>query len=357
MRHSLTDTRRRRRRLVTAGAVAVAGCWAFYFPALVVFNFGTIKAEDNDEQIAVTRPPQAAPNEEGKVPYNILLMGSDIRSGENEDIAGYVAGMRSDTTMLLHLNADRTEAVVISFPRDSMVDIPECTRSDGTRTEPQFTQFNLAFALGGVDYDIGDAAACAINTVEAVTGVHVDAWAVIDFEGVVNMVDALGGVEMDIPARIAAPKADLFLDPGVQILFGKDALGFARLRTGQGTTTGSDYERIGRQQELISNIFDTALEKNLLTEVGQLTSFIEAGAGSLTVDVELKDPGLLAGLAADLNRIGSDNIIYVTVPWEDYPPNHNWGLWTPAAYELFDAVANDDPVSALDIEERYLGGS
>jgi len=237
-----------------------------------------------------------------------------------------------------------------------MVDIPECTLSDGTTTQPQLGLFNLAFALGGENYEAGDAAACTINTVHSNTEIPVDAWAVIDFEGVIKMVDALGGVEMNIPQQIAAPKADLFLNPGIQTLSGKDALNFARFRTGLGAVTGSDPERIGRQQELMAAIFATALEKNLLTDVGELTSFIRAGAGSLTVDEDLKDITLIAGLAADLNRIGADNIVYVTVPWEPYSADANRLQWTADADRLFEAVANNESVSALNLPEQYLGG-
>lgn len=189
--------------------------------------------------------------------FNVLVMGSDARDSDDDAADyGFAAGMRSDTTLLMHVAADRSRADVVSIPRDLLVDVPSCPLPDGSSTPAlsagtgdNGTRFNAAFAYGGQGGDVAYAAACTILTVEQMTGIYIDDFVVMDFGGFKGMIDALGGVEMCFSEDIDAPKAKLKLDAGCHELDGETALGVARARTGVGVGDGSDINRIGRQQE------------------------------------------------------------------------------------------------------------
>src|SRR5665647_2703366 len=145
-------------------------------------------------------------------------MGSDSREGEDVVEADQVEGMRSDTTIVLHISADRNRMDLVSIPRDSRVQIPSCNYFDGTSSRSQSGRFNAAFSIGAAHDDVAEAAACTVNTVQSLTGIPLDGWVVVDFAGFRAMVDALGGVEMCIPTEIYSLKASLHLQPGVQRL-------------------------------------------------------------------------------------------------------------------------------------------
>lgn len=135
---------------------------------------------------------------------NILLIGSDTRSGDNSAYGRDDGGsQRSDTTILLHLAADRRSATAVSLPRDLMSEIPSCHTPDGKATKKQLAQFNWAFELGGT--------ACTIRTVEKMTGIRVDHHMVIDFNGFKDMVDAVDGVDVCLKAPVDDADAHLKL--------------------------------------------------------------------------------------------------------------------------------------------------
>ena len=147
---------------------------------------GNITA-DNDAATELARYEKERPTALVRDAQNILLIGSDSRSGDGNAKYGRDSGTeRSDTTILLHLAADRRSATAVSLPRDLMVDVPSCRRPDGTRTEPMFAMFNYAFQTGG--------SACTIRTVEKLTNIRVDHHMVVDFNGFKDMVDAVDGV-------------------------------------------------------------------------------------------------------------------------------------------------------------------
>ena len=275
---------------------------------------------------------------------NILLLGSDQRDGENADIGGSFGGMRSDTTIVLHISADRSRVEAISIPRDSMVDVPSCTLSNGKKTGAYFGMFNSAFATGwDQGGDIASAVGCTWKTVEKNTGVHIDHSVVVDFAGFEKMVDALGGVPICIPNEMISKKARLHLQPGNQTLDGKEALGFARARTGTGVGDGSDTNRIGRQQQLIAAMVQTILHKNVLTDVGDLLGLLGAATSSVTTDkgLSLTD---MAGLAYTMRDIRGGNITFMTIPWGAYPADHNRVQWTAEAATVWDRLAKDKPL-------------
>jgi LCP family protein required for cell wall assembly len=315
-------------------------------------NIDSIDASDLIQALPepdVTATGPADPNDPNAgQPVNILLMGSDERDGENEAIGGHVDGMRSDTTIVAHISADRTRVELISIPRDSLVEIPTCTMSDGSTTSPQRSaMFNSAFALGADrGGDIASAAACTVNTVQQNTGVPIHHFVVVDFAGFTKMVDAIGGVPMCVPNDMNAPKAGLFLAAGQQTLNGTQALAFARARTGVGVGDGSDTNRLGRQQELLAGVVREVLGKNMLTDITQLIRFLDSATESLSIDSGFSSITDMAGLAYSLRSTSAANISFMTIPFAAAPSDPNRVVWTSEADAIWANVAADQPMLA-----------
>ncbi|WP_062467057.1 LCP family protein [Demequina maris] len=334
-------------RSVAAVLCAVLGFVLVYASTVVAQVDRTLGSNARDvDDLMGDRPERPADEDAGEA-LNILLMGSDVRTGSNGTIGGGadIGGMRNDTTMLMHVSADRTRIEVVSIPRDAQVEIPECSYTDGSTVPATYGDFNIAFANGGANGDAGEAAACTIKTVEQMSGVRIDHYAVVDFQGFIDMVDALGGVPMCIPERIVSDKAHLELDAGPQVLDGETALAYARLRTAEeGDVSGSDLQRITRQQQLLEQVAATVFSKNLLTDTDELTAFLRAAAESLTMDPELADTTYLVGLAYSVRNLTTDDITFTTVPWAYTEDLLNVEI-QPEAEDLWDDIANDRAIS------------
>ena len=349
-RHASASPWRGWLRWAALGGVAVLGYVAVYGNTLVTQLDTVMTANAQDvSPILGDRPDKGALPTDGQAgePITILLMGSDTRLGDaNQSLGGGVVdGMRNDTTILVHISADRSRVDAVSIPRDAQVDIPECAFLDGTTHAGGTGDFNTAFSNGGAHGNAAEAAACTIRTVEQLTGVFIDHYAVADFDGFIRMVDAIGGVPMCVPTRILSQEADLDLQAGPQVLDGHDALGYARLRKAEeGGVSGSDLQRVTRQQQLLAQVVRTVLAKNMLTDVGELTQFVRAGAESLTMDPELADTSSLLGLAYALRGIDPAAISFATVPWA-YTEDFLDVEILPEAEQMWDNMRNDRPLS------------
>lgn len=264
---------------------------------------------------------------------NILLLGSDSRAGRNSGY-GETAGARSDTTMLLHLAADRSHATAVSIPRDLMVDIPECRQPDGATSEAQFAQFNWAFQFGG--------AACTIRTVENLTGVRIDHHLIVDFQGFTEVIDAVGGVEVCLPHEVHDVDAELHLQAGRQTLDGRQALGYVRARQ---AFDGSDTQRMQRQQRFLASLLHKVRGEGVLTDPSKLYPVLDAATSALTADEGLDSLSDLYGLARGMREIPEGEVRFLTVPRRPYALNPNRDeLVQPAAKRLFEKLREDQPV-------------
>ncbi|ARE76239.1 LytR family transcriptional regulator [Streptomyces sp. Sge12] len=275
---------------------------------------------------------------------NILLIGSDSRSGRNNAGYGRDKGTeRSDTTILLHLPQDRRSATAVSIPRDLMTDIPVCTQPDGSRTAEQFAQFNWAFEWGG--------AACTIRTVEKLTGIRIDHHMVIDFDGFKKMVDAIGGVEVCLKEPVNDVEAKLRLAAGRQTLRGEQALGFVRARHSLGN--GSDTERMGRQQQFLGSLVKKVQSNGVLLNPTRLYPLLDAATSSVTTDPALASLRGLYELVRGMRDIPTDQVKFLTVPRKPYAPNPNRDeLVEPAAERLFQQLRMDKPVTVTPPKPR-----
>lgn len=269
---------------------------------------------------------------------NILLIGSDTRSGEGNGKYGQDDGgsQRSDTTILLHIAADRQSATAVSLPRDLMTDIPSCRKPDGTRSTAQFAQFNWAFQFGG--------AACTIRTVEKLTGIRVDHHMVIDFTGFKDVVDAVDGVEVCLKEPVDDVQALLRLPAGTQTLDGEQALGFVRARHGIGD--GSDTQRMERQQRFLGALFKKVRSNGVLLNPTRLYPVLDAATKSITTDPGLATLTDLYELARSMQSVPTEKVQFMTVPRQPYSADPNRDeLVEPEAKNLFERLREDEPVS------------
>ncbi|WP_247613413.1 LCP family protein, partial [Streptomyces galbus] len=331
--------RRRRRRWLYGGAlgaglaligVAVAG-------SIVYAKLSANITPDEAAAAELARYEKERPTALVKGAQNILLIGSDSRAGAGNGKYGKDSGTeRSDTTILLHLSADRRSATAVSVPRDLMVDVPGCRRRDGTRGEPMFAMFNYAFQTGG--------SACTVRTVEKLTGVRVDHHIVVDFSGFKDMVDAVDGVEVCLDEPIDDKAAKLRLPAGRVTLDGEQALGYVRARKSLGN--GSDTDRMDRQQRFLSALVTKVRGNDVLLNPVKLYPVLDAATSSLTTDPALASLHGLYDLVRGLRDIPASRVRFLTVPRESYVYNANRDqLVQPAAENLFRRLRTDRPIA------------
>ncbi|OAR26101.1 transcriptional regulator [Streptomyces sp. ERV7] len=267
---------------------------------------------------------------------NLLLIGSDSRAGSNSAYGRDDGGsQRSDTTILLHLAADRKSATAVSLPRDLMAEIPDCLKQDGNRSKAQLAQFNWAFEFGG--------AACTIRTVEKMTGIRVDHHMIVDFSGFKDMVDAVDGVEVCLKEPVDDRQAHLKLPAGRQTLHGEQALGFVRARHGFGD--GSDTERMDRQQQFLGSLVRKVQSNGVLLNPTRLYPVLDAMTKSLTTDPGLNSLKDLYDLVRGMRGIPTDKVQFLTVPRRPYTYDTNRDeLVQPDARTLFQQLRDDRPL-------------
>jgi LCP family protein required for cell wall assembly len=301
---------------------------------------GNLDVVDVSEQLGTDRPEKeevAGPQE----PLNILVMGSDDRDAAGNNIDNQELGStdRSDTTILMHLSADRERAYGVSIPRDSLVTRPTCRTEDGEAI-PGGTDvmWNEAFAVGGP--------ACTIRQFEKNTGVFVDHYVVIDFAGFEGMVDAIDGVPVCIPEDIVDPAHGINIPKGTREVEGREALNYVRARYTLGD--GSDISRIKRQQAFIAAMANKVISAGTLARVDRLVGFLDAATNSLQVDPGLDNVIKLAKIGVGFQGIGLGNIQFVTVPFQyDQRPEYEGRVsWLPQqSKDLWDKIAADEPLT------------
>jgi LCP family protein required for cell wall assembly len=323
------------------GTIVVAGVLAF---ALVVVGIVYWKLNSNITQLDVSkllgqRPASSADKFTNLKPMNILVMGSDTRVGLGTNAYGTTAdagGARSDTTLIVHLSGDRKSAVVVSIPRDSMTHAPADCKNPNTRVaDGPIRMWNANFSLGGP--------ACLIRTVEGNTGLRIDHFMVLNFLGFQSMVDALGTVQVCLPAAVNDAYSGLRLPAGRSPVNGKQALAFVRIRHNIGNDA-SDIGRISRQQAFLSSMVQEATSSKLILRPDKLLRFLDAATKSLTTDPGMGNLNALREVAQSVAGLSASQVRFVTVPIEDYPPDHNRVQWSSAASVLWKSLHDDTPL-------------
>jgi LCP family protein required for cell wall assembly len=276
---------------------------------------------------------------------NILVIGSDSRSGRNGRIGGYTGpGQRSDTVMVLHISPGRSRLSVLSFPRDSVVPILACPAEPGftgqTAQSGQVEQLNSTFALGGPN--------CLLHTLEQTTQIRIDDFVQLNFTGFISVINALGGVEVCLPYAIHPTYYDkLSLPAGPHLIKGLKALDFWRLREGFGL--GSDLQRIQRDQLLMVGLVQRILKSGVLHSIPKTYSIIKTitDVHALTTDSGLT-PSKLLTIATSVSGISRKSIHFIEVPTITYTGNPNWVQFDPVQTpKLFHAVAHDSKLPKI----------
>ena len=266
-------------------------------------------------------------------PIEFVLIGQDSRDGEeNQSVGGnfddVVGNHQADTTMVAQISADRTKINLVSIPRDSLVDVPQCETTNGTIPAQYNVMFNSIFAnayqTGG---DLASAASCTLNAVNSLTGLNIQNFIVVDFAGLVKMINAVG-------------------TKGLHHLDGYQATQYARTRHGLGD--GSDTSRTTRQQYLIKQLMNEALSKNLFTDTAQLYQLAKSALQSLYISQGMADTAALAGLAMSLKDFNLSNLYSQTVPVVSAPSDPNRSVWADEAETLWEKMRMDKPIYGSD---------
>lgn len=323
------------RRIQTFLAGVLCILLALGLAAWARFN-SNINRVDVTKALGQRPTPSAGLEEDG--PLNILVLGSDTRQGIGTTRWGtdtVEGGAHSDTNLLVHISADRSAVTVVSIPRDSMVPAPPGCSATVPTGQWTVRQWNQNYHEGGVG--------CTIRAFEGNTGIYVNHYAVVDFRGFADMVDALGGVTVCTPVAIDDRDSGLRLSPGRHRLDGEQALGYVRVRKTVGD--GSDLGRIKRQQAFMSSVAQEATKTSLLLRPDRLYRFLDAATQSLTTDPEF-DLGTMRDVASSARSLGVDQIRFVTVPTEQYPADHNRVQWKASASLIWAAIKDDRVVGA-----------
>jgi LCP family protein required for cell wall assembly len=277
---------------------------------------------DPFSKITGDRPPVLV-----KGAMNMLLLGSDTR--DPDEAAATTTGARTDTIILMHVQADHKHAYLISIPRDTYVSIPGHGKD----------KINAAFAYGGLPL--------VIETVEGFTGVHIDHLAIIDFAGFQAVTDALGGVDMTVDQTIKSihPPYRTFTK-GPHHFTGAEALDYVRQRY---QYADGDITREKHQQEFLKAIMDKAASTGTLTSPSKLNGFLQSMTKALTVDKDFS----LSSMAVQFRSLRSSDLTFVTSPFSGFQTIDGQSVVVAdhdKASALYDAVAKDTVA-------QYLGSA
>ncbi|MFD9406727.1 LCP family protein [Streptomyces sp. NPDC059989] len=334
-----------RRRALAIAAWSAAGVVLLGGAGLGYFYFklnGNLKTVDIDQALGTDRPQNV---DNGSM--DILVLGSDSRGGANGEYGKDDGGSaRSDTAMIVHLYEGHQKASVISIPRDTMTVRPACTTGKG-KTDPGGTrkQFNEAYTIGG--------AACAVKTVEKISGIRMDHYIEVDFTGFKKIIDTLGGVEVTTTKPIKDGASHLDLAAGPNKLNGEQALGLVRTRKSVGD--GSDLGRIQLQQAFIKALIKQVKTIGLFDNPKKLLDLADTGTKAITTDKALGDVKSLMGFAQSLQGIDAHNLQMITLPVTADPlDSDRVAPLTKQSKLVWDALLADQPVPA-EATENSMG--
>ncbi len=224
-----------------------------------------------------TRPPSTDA-------LTFLLVGTDSRTESGAPGVAVDPNVGADVVMVAHVAPDRRSATVVSIPRDSLLDIPD--HGSG--------RMNAAYVMGGPTL--------LIRTVEQLTALRIDHFAVVDFAGFRGMVDTVGGVDVDVPAPLTG------FERGRQHMDGTQALGYLRDRSGF-----DDGDRTRRQHSTLRAILDKAVSSETISDPVRLYDFLDAVSQSLGVD-DSQSNGGLSLLAIKLSELRASNVLFLRAP-------------------------------------------
>ena len=308
--HSLARHGRLRRhnpiRFIALIAAVTVACLVVSGGAVAAYASLTLKSDIKSVSIGSKDDKIAEHTSIGAIAggANILLAGSDTRVDQTQVQAGVADGSRNDVTILIHISADHKHMTAVSFPRDLMVDTPSCTGNGGATYPAQtYVQFNTT---------LGEGLGCTVATVESMTGLTIPYAAEITFDGVIEMSNALGGVDVCVASPIDDPYTGLNLAAGTHTLLGLQALEFLRTRHGVGD--GSDLARISSQQVFLSAMMRKIVSAGTLSSPLKLYGLASAAVKNMTLSTSLANTSTLVELGLALKGVSLSNALFVQYP-------------------------------------------
>lgn len=323
-----------------AVAVGVVLVSAIAVAAFIVIDLGT---RATDDAVALEGAPEIAPPALGEFPgaFDVLLAGTD----ECGEISSQYLGERcegeegtlNDANLLIHVSDDPRRVTVISFPRDLMLSVPSCTREDGSEASEMSKQpLNTVYAHAGLS--------CVAKTVGELTGFPVGFAAKLSFDGVIEMTNAIGGVDICIAEPgLSDEHTGLNLPAGMHTVQGLDALQFLRTRHGVGDE--SDLARISNQQQYMSRLAKKILSADVLGDPATVLRLANTVAENIVPSEELSDPLRLGQLALAVREVPFSDFVFVQFPTVTDPDDPDRVIADEdAAAALFAALEANQPL-------------
>jgi len=251
---------------------------------------------------------------------NMLLVGTDECEPSFAQLFGDRCtgadseGSLNDVNMLVHISDAPRRVTVISFPRDLMVPIPSCTDKDGNETSAMSKQqINSAFSYGGLS--------CVVQTVSELSGLEIPFAAKVSFGGVINITDAIGGVDVCIANGIKDRYTGIDWPAGMRTVQGLDALQFLRTRHGVGD--GGDLGRISNQQQYMSRLANKLKSQDVLSNPATLYKLASTALRNVDPSTSLTNPLTLVQIASAVKDVPFNEIVFIQYPTYTDPSNPN----------------------------------
>ncbi|GAA4679741.1 LCP family protein [Frondihabitans cladoniiphilus] len=269
--------------------------------------------------------------------FNVLIVGTD-NDAKQGDAFGVRDATLNDVNILLHVSADHQNATAVSIPRDLVVPIPSCPKTDGSGSYSAMSAqpLNNAYSYGGLN--------CVVQTVKSLTGVDIPFAGLISFNGVIEMTNAIGGVPVCVNKPITDRYTGLKLAAGTTTLQGGDALAFLRSRHGVGD--GSDLGRISSQQVYLSSMLRTIKSGGVLGSPTKLFKLASAATQNMSLSNSLNNVSTMIEIGLALKDLPLGNVNFVQYPGSTGGTGVYSGKVKPDTYTaglLFDAIKNDQP--------------
>lgn len=314
---------------VSVVLVSALGVGAFVVSDL--YGTATADAVELDGQESV--PPDIGAYEGG---FDLLLTGVDTCEEGYAELFGDRCsgddseGSLNDVNILVHVSDEPRRITAVSFPRDLMLPIPECENADGYTSSAMSKQpLNTAYSTGGLN--------CVARTITELTGQDIEFAASVTFGGVIEITNAIGGVDVCLASPIQDRHTGLDMAAGTHTISGLTALQFLRTRHGVGD--GSDLGRIGNQQQYMSSMARKLISSEVLGSVPTMLKLANTALSNLEASTSLTNPMTIAQIALAVKDVPFEDIVFLQYPTYTDPDNPNKVVAdTDSAQAMWDAI-------------------
>lgn len=268
--------------------------------------------------------------------FNLLLTGVDTCE---EAYAQYFGercsgadseGTLNDVNLLVHVSEEPRRITVVSFPRDLMLGIPACEDDKGNMHSAMSKQpLNTAYTDGGLN--------CVAKTITQLTGQEIQFAASVTFGGVIEITNAIGGVDVCLANPIKDKYTGLDMAAGTHTVQGLEALQFLRTRHGVGD--GSDLGRIGNQQQYMSSLVRKLISSDTLGNFPMMLKLANTGLSNMETSTSLANPTMIAQIALAVKSVPFEDIVFLQYPTGTDADNPNKVVANKsAAQAMWDAI-------------------